>query len=220
VFENRSPTVCAVACWLSLAVASFANAAGGQGRGGRTVRRSTDVAVRSRGGPNTPGVTAVPGAKLPSDVIAFRPSLRPRPRSTARLGLAGGLLPNPFVWPELAPGQEDELSPPIPPSVATPLGQNQEPSSIQPPGPSTGPNGLTAGTGMLQLDVNPQNAQVYVDGFYAGSVESTRLAGGVMLAAGWHRVEIRAPGYQTPAVNVTIDVNQTNRVQVALQPIP
>ena len=63
--------------------------------------------------------------------------------------------------------------------------------------------------GALRLEVGPPTAQVYVDGFYVGSVEEVnRPQAGLSLAAGWHRVELRAPGYVTPAINVTIEADR------------
>jgi hypothetical protein len=64
--------------------------------------------------------------------------------------------------------------------------------------------------GNLQLEVVPNTAQVYVDGFYVGTVdEISHLGAGLTVGAGWHRLEFRAPGYVTPAVNVTINANRT-----------
>ena len=63
-------------------------------------------------------------------------------------------------------------------------------------------------------------AQVYVDGFYVGTVEDiSRRPTGLDLAAGWHRLEFRAPGYVTPAVNVTIEADRTLNYRRELQPI-
>src|SRR5262249_1019179 len=68
----------------------------------------------------------------------------------------------------------------------------------------------TPAHGNLRLSVAPDTAQVYVDGFYVGTVEEiSRLEPGLDVAAGWHRLEFRAPGYVTPAVNVTIEANRT-----------
>ena len=62
-------------------------------------------------------------------------------------------------------------------------------------------------------------AQVYVDGFYVGLVRDFHRSGaGLNLAAGWHRLEFRAPGYETPAVNVTIEPNRTATYQGELKP--
>jgi hypothetical protein len=60
---------------------------------------------------------------------------------------------------------------------------------------------------------------VYVDGFYRGTVaECRRSAAGLNLATGWHRLELRAPGFETPAINVTVEPNRTTSYQGALKP--
>jgi hypothetical protein len=95
-----------------------------------------------------------------------------------------------------------------------------EPSSIQPlqPSASSQPSQRSP-YGNLWLAVGPNTAQVYVDGFYVGTVEdSNRSPAGLNLAPGWHRLEFRAPGYETPAVNVTIEANRTIRYQGELKP--
>jgi hypothetical protein len=58
-------------------------------------------------------------------------------------------------------------------------------------------------TGRLQLDVQPSGAlQLYVDGYYVGT--SDDFKGELELTAGPHKIEIRAPGYDSLAFDVTI----------------
>lgn len=74
--------------------------------------------------------------------------------------------------------------------------------------------------GSLHVEVAPNIAQMYVDGFFVGTVEDVaRLGAGLDLSAGWHRLEFRAPGYMTPAVNVTIEANRTLNYRGELKPI-
>lgn len=64
--------------------------------------------------------------------------------------------------------------------------------------------------GYLQLDVRPATAQVYVDGMFMGSVDDfRRLIPGRSLEPGAHRVELRAPGYDSLAFDVRIFPNET-----------
>lgn len=63
------------------------------------------------------------------------------------------------------------------------------------------------GTGYLRLDVEPESAQVYVDGFYAGTVADFRRSGGRALEVGPHRIEMRADGYDSQAVELRIRAN-------------
>ena len=65
-------------------------------------------------------------------------------------------------------------------------------------------------TGQLRLKVNPRHGQVYVDGYFAGEVDSfdgafQRLA----VEAGAHKVEIRAEGFETVTFDVMITPGET-----------
>jgi PEGA domain len=66
----------------------------------------------------------------------------------------------------------------------------------------------TAGIGYLRLDVEPETARVYVDGLYVGVVSDFRRAPRA-LDAGPHRVEIRADGFESQSVDVSIRANDT-----------
>jgi PEGA domain-containing protein len=61
--------------------------------------------------------------------------------------------------------------------------------------------------GYLRLDVEPESAQVYVDGFYAGTVGDFRRGGGRAVDAGPHRVELRAEGYDSQSVELRVRAN-------------
>jgi hypothetical protein len=63
------------------------------------------------------------------------------------------------------------------------------------------------GDGYLRLDVEPESAQVYVDGYYAGTVADFRRGGGRALEAGPHRIELRADGYDSQSVELRIRAN-------------
>ena len=218
MIENRGLTACAVCYCLLLAVTSFADEAGKQGDGQKTIMRTADTGTRAHRAPTRPGKTAA-GSKPPGGVPVAGPPLSSRTPTAARPRVRGILLADPFLLTEPPTAQAEEL-PLVAPADALAPGRYQEPSAIQPPDPTGRTNQFSTGAGALQLDVQPWNALVYVDGFYVGSVEMTSITGGVMLSPGWHRLELRAPGYQTPALNITILANQTNRARFALQPIP
>jgi hypothetical protein len=61
--------------------------------------------------------------------------------------------------------------------------------------------------GYLRLLVEPGTAQVYVDGYYMGTAAS--LGRLLTLEPGPHRVELRAPGSDTFAVDIRIRPNET-----------
>lgn len=68
-------------------------------------------------------------------------------------------------------------------------------------------------TGLLRLQVEPQTAHVYVDGYYTATV------GSLDLVAGPHRIEISAPNYETLSFEVNIVPSQTITYQGDLQPV-
>jgi hypothetical protein len=63
--------------------------------------------------------------------------------------------------------------------------------------------------GELRLDVSPRQAQVYVDGYFAGTVDDFDGAfQGIRLAPGAYRIDIVAPGYDTLTFDVRITPGQ------------
>jgi hypothetical protein len=72
-------------------------------------------------------------------------------------------------------------------------------------------------TGGLRLKVEPRQAQVYVDGYYAGIVDDFNgHFQHLDMTAGPHHVEIRAPGYEPLAFDVTIQTHHTTEYRGAL----
>ena len=78
----------------------------------------------------------------------------------------------------------------------------------------------TARGGLMLQGAFPSAAQVYVDGHYVGLAEEFGAGGGAMnLDAGAHRVELRAPGYDTLAFSVMIEPNSLVRYRGDMQQI-
>ena len=72
-------------------------------------------------------------------------------------------------------------------------------------------------TGGLRLRVTPTDAEVYVDGSFAGIVADFDGAfHHLTLTAGPHRIEIRAPGYQPIVFDVAIQPRHTTQYRGAL----
>jgi hypothetical protein len=61
-----------------------------------------------------------------------------------------------------------------------------------------------AGVGDVTFDVTPDDAEIYVDNFYAGLVDDFNGSQHLELAAGPHRLSIRMPGYETIDVDLSI----------------
>ena len=73
-------------------------------------------------------------------------------------------------------------------------------------------------TGLLRLAVTPSSAQVFVDSYYAGTVDDVNAQRVLELEAGPHRLELRAPQYQTLTVDIRITALETITYRGALEP--
>lgn len=72
-------------------------------------------------------------------------------------------------------------------------------------------------TGGLRLQIEPQEAEVFVDGYFAGLVnEINGRFNHLNLAPGPHHIEVRAPGYETLEVDVNIEPHHTIHYRGAL----
>jgi hypothetical protein len=68
----------------------------------------------------------------------------------------------------------------------------------------------TPRTGHLVLDSQPEHAQVFVDGYYAGVPDDfAATRGGGVLDAGTHRIDIAATGYESLSFDVRIAPGQS-----------
>ena len=75
--------------------------------------------------------------------------------------------------------------------------------------------------GGLTLETIPGNGQVFVDGFYAGLAEDFGISGRALdLAAGSHRIELRAPDYEPLYFSVMVEPNQIVRYRGDMQRSP
>jgi hypothetical protein len=64
--------------------------------------------------------------------------------------------------------------------------------------------------GAVRIKVKPRDASVYVDGYFVGHVDDyDGVLQRLHLATGPHRLEIRAPQYETLMVDVRITPDQT-----------
>ncbi len=75
-------------------------------------------------------------------------------------------------------------------------------------------------SGNVRLLVEPSTAQVYVDGYYVGTVEDfNHSLAGMNIEAGPHRIEFRAPGYETLTLDVKIESRRTITYRGSLPPV-
>jgi hypothetical protein len=83
------------------------------------------------------------------------------------------------------------------------------------------PSSYGFGDGSLRLKVKPRDAQVYVDGYYVGIVdEFDGVFQRLHLEAGPHRIEIRAPGFETLTFDVQIRWDDTTTFEGELRRTP
>jgi hypothetical protein len=74
--------------------------------------------------------------------------------------------------------------------------------------------------GGLKLKVKPRDAEVLVDGYFVGRVDDfDGLFQKLNLESGPHRIEIRAPGYETLSFDVRIEFDETVTYRGDLQAI-
>ncbi len=74
-------------------------------------------------------------------------------------------------------------------------------------------------TGELRLDVSPRYAEVYVDGYYAGTVDDfDGVFQALRLEEGPYRIEIVAPGYQPLEFDVRIQPGRKITYRSDLRP--
>jgi hypothetical protein len=80
---------------------------------------------------------------------------------------------------------------------------------------SSGPDGS------IRLKIKPRDAQVFVDGFYAGIVDDfDGIFQHLRAQAGPHRIEVKAEGYETLSFDVEIRPYQTIKYEGELQRLP
>jgi hypothetical protein len=73
-------------------------------------------------------------------------------------------------------------------------------------------------TGGLRLKVVPREAEVYVDGFYAGRVDDFDGAmQKLKIVQGSHRIELRAEGYETASFTVNVIADETTNYKTELK---
>jgi len=164
----------------------------------------------------------IPGALGPRDppphfTIAPRGSLLPRPAVPLPFhGLRPWPRPEPvhphrnvgyFPWSTAWPAMVFYVPQPI---VVHALPPEPSRRSVEPPAP-----------GRLILELAPAAAQVYLDGYYAGTPEDFGSArGGGLLEAGPHRLDVSAAGYEAIAVDLMVTAGRPVTYRGSLKRVP
>jgi hypothetical protein len=158
----------------------------------------------------------------------YRPYYSFRPRLSLGFGLwVGYPVPyyDPFYYPDYSYSYPAYPPAPYPPAVGGP--QSAYPVSPYPQDGSVGPapqggsinvQPSQANTGGVSFDITPGEAEVVVDGNPVGTVDQfTPTSQPLGLSAGRHRIEVRAPGYQTITFDVNIVAGQVIPYQGSLE---
>ena len=75
--------------------------------------------------------------------------------------------------------------------------------------------------GGIRLKIQPRDAQVFVDGYYAGRVDDfDGVFQALRLEAGGHKIEIRMPGFEDLALDVHVQPGRTVTLEEFLRPRP
>lgn len=169
---------------------------------------SSQTGLRSASLPDrVPGAPLGPAMTLPSSSLPERTATQPIPPNRGDRFLAGPDTYEPFV---------DRRGRPL--RRFFPFGSGYVTDTYVPAAPPYVPEKLASG--YLHLQMQPGDAQVYVDGLYMGSVNDfRRLIPGRSLEAGAHRVEVQAPGYETRVFDVLIPPNETITYRTDLERI-
>jgi len=85
---------------------------------------------------------------------------------------------------------------------------------------SPGYGGGFADEGSLRLKIKPREAEVYVDGYYAGIVDQfDGIFQRLHIESGPHRIEVRAPGYESLVIDVRISPDHTTTYEGEMKKI-
>ena len=89
------------------------------------------------------------------------------------------------------------------------------------PYPGWGYGSTTFNTGGLRLKMKPREAQVFVDGFLAGTVdEFDGVFQSLRLAPGGHKIEVRMDGFETLTLDVHIQPDRTMTITQGMKANP
>lgn len=84
-------------------------------------------------------------------------------------------------------------------------------------GPKVGPNGVTSDDAIVIVKSNVRDAQVYLDGRFVASLEA--LGGGVAVAPGVHRMELRHDDFFSGYLELDLKRAERRKVSLALAPV-
>ncbi len=84
-------------------------------------------------------------------------------------------------------------------------------------GPKPAPTGITREDAIISIHSNVRDAQVYVDGRFITPLDAAR--GGIAVAPGTHRFELRHEDYFSSYLELTLAKAERRKVSMELSPI-
>jgi hypothetical protein len=87
--------------------------------------------------------------------------------------------------------------------------------------PAYGPGYGYYDAGRVRLKVQPRDAEVWVDGYYAGTVDDfDGMFQALRLDSGGYRIEVRKPGFETLTFDVRVQPDRTVTFRGTMKPLP
>lgn len=124
--------------------------------------------------------------------------------------------PYPYAYPPPSYG----YPPASYPAYGYPQSDPQSYPQGYPPQASVGVQPGATPSGGVSFEITPGTAEIYVDGRLEGPIENfTPSSSPLSLTPGRHRIEIRAPGYQTLTFDADVVAGQVIPYRGTLQPI-
>jgi PEGA domain len=81
--------------------------------------------------------------------------------------------------------------------------------------------GYSYDVGRVRLKVQPRDAEVWVDGYYAGTVDDfDGVFQSLRLDSGGYRIEVRKPGFETLTFDVRVQPDRTVTFRGKMRPLP
>ena len=119
--------------------------------------------------------------------------------------------------PQAPPSQSPPQGAPYPPQAprgAYPPPPPGAPQGAYPPGPGPAERNEPRGSASLSIRVQPESAEVLIDGERWESSGDERLV--VQVAPGVHHVEVRRDGYRTYVSDINVRPGETSNVNISL----
>jgi len=205
-----------IACAILFSVSALV-AAQQSTRGAPPAAPMRQTPAPARPSPPSPAVPARPQS-VQQPVLLPMPSLPPQP--------TGGVTPPvPFTPPTIQPSRDVFLN-----GRRNPYGNRSKypivygyggyPYGSEPEPTAPAENAPPVANGGLRLTGTPGEAQVFVDGYFVGTLADIEAGRPLTITAGPHHLELRAAGYQPVVIDIQITAYEILTYHAALDRVP